>query len=305
MIMVLTYVCILLYGIDILSNSLDNALGAKIEKVIRKVTSSYFKCALVGTFFTMLTQSSTATTAILLSLLTAGIISLKSSIAVLMGANIGTTITSLITSFNINKYSYILIIVGILLLLFSKRQDFLAVGKIILGVGFIFYSLNLLEIQLLEYANNNSIGEIITKANSNNLLGIFSGTIISGLLQSSSATIAIGQKMYAAKIITDNLAVSIMLGANIGTTFTALISSVNLGKNAKTLSIAGLLLNVIGVVLVFPFINIYCEAFDSLGSDNLLVSFGHIIFNIASSVIGILFINSLEKISSFFTKKAS
>lgn len=303
--MVLTYVCILLYGIDILSNSLDNALGAKIEKVIRKVTSSYFKCALVGTFFTMLTQSSTATTAILLSLLTAGIISLKSSIAVLMGANIGTTITSLITSFNINKYSYILIIVGILLLLFSKRQDFLAVGKIILGVGFIFYSLNLLEIQLLEYANNNSIGEIITKANSNNLLGIFSGTIISGLLQSSSATIAIGQKMYAAKIITDNLAVSIMLGANIGTTFTALISSVNLGKNAKTLSIAGLLLNVIGVVLVFPFINIYCEAFDSLGSDNLLVSFGHIIFNIASSVIGILFINSLEKISSFFTKKAS
>ncbi len=305
MIMILTYVCILLYGIDILSNSLDNALGAKIEKVIRKVTSSYFKCALVGTFFTMLTQSSTATTAILLSLLTAGIISLKSSIAVLMGANIGTTITSLITSFNINKYSYILIIVGILLLLFSKRQDFLAVGKIILGVGFIFYSLNLLEIQLLEYANNNSIGEIITKANSNNLLGIFSGTIISGLLQSSSATIAIGQKMYAAKIITDNLAVSIMLGANIGTTFTALISSVNLGKNAKTLSIAGLLLNVIGVVLVFPFINIYCEAFDSLGSDNLLVSFGHIIFNIASSVIGILFINSLEKISSFFTKKAS
>ena len=287
---------LLLYSINNLSKLIEKNNETKIKNILYKFTNNYLSSFLCGIFICLITQSSSLVTILTIILISSKLINLDKGLCIVIGANIGTTITSFIITLDIGNYYYILFILSLFFIYIKKEE----LSSLFFILGIIFLSLDIFEKTMFSIFNNIFVSSFFENTSSP-LKGITIGTIFAFLTQSSSATIALTQKMYMNNLINGVLGCSIMLGANIGTTISGLIYSLKESVDAKKLVIASLLFNVFGVLFSIPFLYIYMNAINNLRFE-YLISVSHIIFNIISGILGLFFIKPLCYITKFLVK---
>ena len=305
-------VALLIYGMKILSTNLKQISGGKLEKILISVTGNKIKGLITGILITVATQSSSATTVIVVGLVNAEILNLKNAIPIIMGANIGTTITSQIlriislegstwiSLFTPAVIAPILIVIGLLLMQFAKNKKTTTVGQMVIGVGLLFTGM----ITMVDIASGFSelpiLSEILSKL-SNPIFGVLAGAIITLIVQSSAATVGILQALSITGIITYSTTIPIILGQNIGTCGTSILSSIGGSKNAKRTAMVHLYFNLIGTIIFLIFIysfqfligfSFWEEAVDMGKIANF-----HTLFNIISTIILFPFIGLIEKLT--------
>lgn len=277
-----------------LSNHLENNLDS--NKMLNATYSS-FKMFVVGILITAITQSSTAITALTISLINSKTLNLKSGLSIVLGSNIGTAATSLITGLDIINYP-LLFIVGFIITLSNKK---IILGKALIYISFLFMGIEHLKTDLVNLQNNINIIKYFAFFNNSIVCSYIGGTILTFIFQSSSAIIAITQQMCSSKILNMVAGLSVVLGANVGTTISGIVLSLNTNEQTKVLSIANLLINLIFscvFILVIPVLNIYSSKHESI-----YIGVFQLFFNIISSVLGFILIDWFIKISYIFIKK--
>lgn len=302
-----------LYGMHVLSDSLEKMVGGKLERVLRSMTSNRFKSLLLGIGITAAIQSSSAMTVMLVGLVNSGIMNLSQSIGVIMGSNIGTTVTawilslSGITSGNVlvqllkpENFSPIVALIGIILIMFAKSSKKKDVGSVCLGFAILMTGMSLMSGAVKPLAELPQFKEIIMMLN-NPFIAIVVGMLITALIQSSSASLGILQSLAMTGSISFNMALPIIMGQNIGTCITALISSVGASKSAKRVTAVHIYFNVIGTViclsgfyLVDSFVNF---AFADQPISSVAIAVVHSVFNVLTTFILLPFVKQLEKLA--------
>ncbi len=300
---------IFLYGIYIMGDALKGLAGNRLRTIIEKSTNKVWKGILVGFVLTAIIQSSSGLTAIVISLIAAGLMTLPQAIPVIMGANIGTTVTSILVGFDIGGISLIFVTIGVIIVFFIKQKKIHYMGLTILGFGLLFFGLDTMDLGLKEIVNNPSFTDIV-KTLDNPALGILAGVVLTAVIQSSSALIAIAQQIYATPLasgahsISLIATISIIIGSNIGTTVTALLSSLSSSRNAKRAALAHLLFNITGciifVILLYPFSNLMQMMEDNIPyftkNPAHVIAVVHIIFNVVTTFVLCWFVKLLVKI---------
>ena len=301
---------IFLYGINRMGSSLKIIAGDKMRVIIEKSTNTPLKGMLVGFVTTMLTQSASGTSALAVSLVASGLMTFPQAIGVLLGANIGGTILTIIlaifSQFKIMPVvSVVLVFVGAFVTFFFKDKKINQIGSVILGFGFIFLGLAFIDMSFDHFLENPSlrggISSIFEFISDIPILGILVGTVFTIVVQSSSATIGIVQEMFSSASINLFGALAIMLGANIGTTITALLASLGSSKSAKKVAIANTMIKLFGVVCFgicfrwafYPLVNLVMKG---LGWDTnpMIIALAHLGFNVINSFVMLLLIRPLE-----------
>ena len=293
-------------------NNLKKLSGGKLENFLMTATNNVFKGLLVGFVLTVVTHSSAATTVIVVGLVGAGILSLKNAIPIIMGANVGTTINSqilrlagistdsILSIFTPECLAPILLILGFIIIEKAKKQKTKDIGNLIMGLGLIFTGM-ITMLNIAETFSNLSILKGIIKTLSNPILGVLAGTIVTAIVQSSSATIGILQALSATGIITYATTIPIVLGQNIGTCVTSILASVGGNTNSKRVAAIHLYFNLIGTIIFLIVIYSY-QHYIGFSFWNKVVDMGkiadfHTIFNVISTIILLPFISLLEKLA--------
>lgn len=287
--MILAGLGLFLFGIEYMGDGLKGYSGDKMKDIIDRYTSSPFKGILIGAFVTCLIQSSSGTTALAIGLIRSGLMTLEQSIGIIMGANIGTVITSVFVGLKISKYAVYFIIFGAAILMFSKNKKAKYLGQIIFGFGCLFYGLELMGDNL---ANISKVPEFEQAANylsQNPWLGLLGGTILTTAVQSSAAVIAIAQQMYGSGAIGLSIALPFLFGSNIGTTITAVLASFGGTVPAKRAAFFHVLFNVVGslifMIILAPFTLLIKWLASIIGiSPELQLSLAHGIFNLVTTI---------------------
>lgn len=303
-----------LFGMNLLSSSLEKLSTGKVEKVLEKLTGNIFKSILLGALVTGIIQSSAATTVIIIGLVNARILKFRSAIGLVMGANIGTTVTGQILRLNSLSASSnsivalltpsiiapIFAIIGIIMFLALKKDKFKNIGCALLGVGILFTGMLSMESSVSPLSNNVGFTSLFSKF-SNPILGVFIGAIVTAIIQSSSASVGILQAISSTGAISYASAIPIIIGQNIGTCITPIMSSINANKNAKRIALVHLYFNIIGCVVFL--MGIYTiQKFIGFSFWNLPIDMGgianfHTLFNVVVTIIFIPFISLLEKLA--------
>lgn len=300
---------IFLYGIYIMGDALKGLAGNKLRMVIEKSTNKVWKGIIIGFVLTAIIQSSSGLTAIVISLIAAGLMTLPQAIPVIMGANIGTTVTSVLVGFDIGGISLIFVIIGTLIVFFIKSKKMHYLGLTILGFGLLFFGLDTMGTGLGKIVNNPAFTDIVRTLD-NPALGILAGALLTAIVQSSSALIAIAQQIYATPLasgahsISLIATISIIIGSNIGTTVTALLASLSSSRNAKRAALAHLLFNITGCIifslLLYPFTNLMQIMEDNImyfkNNPAHVIAVVHIIFNVVTTLVLCWFVKLLVKI---------
>ena len=250
-----------LYGMHLMSTSLENMSGGVLERTLEKSTSSKWKALLLGTIATAIVQSSSATTVMTVGFVNGGIMSLDQAVGIIMGANIGTTATAWILSLTgiqgssllvqmlkPTSFTPILAVIGAVLAMFSKRQKQKTIGGVLCGFAVLMYGMQIMSSAVAPLADMPEFASIMTKF-SNPLLGVLTGAVITGIIQSSSASVGILQALSLTGGVTYGIAIPIIMGQNIGTCVTALLSCIGATKNAKRTAMVHLYFNIIGTIL--------------------------------------------------------
>lgn len=305
-----------LYGMTILSSGLEKVSGGLMEKVLAKMSSNVFTGILFGALVTAAVQSSSATTVIVVGLVNAGLLKLKGAVGIIMGANIGTTVTTqilrlanlegesggplLLQLCKPSNFSSILIVIGLIIIMVSKKNKKKNVGEILMGVGILFTGMLIMQEKIAPLAELPQFEQIFA-ALKNPVLGVVVGAVVTAVIQSSAASIGVLQALSVSGALTFAAAFPIIMGTNIGTCATPLISSVGASKNAKRAAFIHFYFNVIGTIifLVGVYIIQYTvglpfweKNFDTAGIANF-----HTIFNIVVTVILLPFTSLLEKLA--------
>lgn len=304
---------IFLYGMDLLGEGLTGASGGKLEKILEKLTSSPIKAVLLGAGVTAVIQSSSATTVMVVGFVNSGIMKLSQAVGVIMGANIGTTITSWILSLtgiessNIfisllkpTSFSPVLAAVGIVFLMFLKKDSLKNPGKIMIGFALLMYGMDAMSSSVAPLAEVPQFASILT-AFSNPVLGMLAGMLFTAIIQSSSASVGILQALCSTGILSYATALPIIMGQNIGTCVTALLSSIGATKNGKRAAIIHLYFNVIGTVtfmIVFYALNAVIHfSFLNLTAQEFGIAVIHTTFNIITTAYLLPLRKVLEKLA--------
>ena len=304
---------IFLYGMDLLGEGLTGASGGKLEKILEKLTSNPLKAVLLGAGVTAVIQSSSATTVMVVGFVNSGIMKLSQAVGVIMGANIGTTITSWILSLtgiessNIfisllkpTSFSPVLAAVGIVFLMFLKKDSLKNPGKIMIGFALLMYGMDAMSSSVAPLAEVPQFASILT-AFSNPLLGMLAGMLFTAIIQSSSASVGILQALCSTGMLSYATALPIIMGQNIGTCVTALLSSIGATKNGKRAAIIHLYFNVIGTVtfmIVFYALNAVIHfSFLNLTAQEFGIAVIHTAFNIITTAYLLPLRKVLEKLA--------
>ena len=302
-----------LYGMHMLSASLEKMSGSKLTKILEKLTGNVWKSVALGVGITALVQSSSATTVITVGLVNSGILKLGQAIGIIMGSNIGTTVTShLLRLTEISGTSGIMqflkpdffaplaAIIGAALAMFSKKANQRTIGEILTGFGMLFIGMDLMEGALSPLRESPLMGELFVKFGANPILGILVGAGVTAIIQSSSASVGILQALSVTGAISWSAAIPIILGQNIGTTVTAILSVIGASKNARRTALAHLYFNVIGTVLftvaVFGIQAAGIGDFWDLPIDKSGIANFHTLFNCTMVIVLLPFIKQLEKL---------
>ena len=270
---------------------------------IEKYTSTPLKAILIGIVLTVLMQSSSASTAITISFVRAGLMTLNQAAGIVFGANIGTTFTTLLISLNLDQYTLYIVAVGALLLSFSKKKKVKYVGSIIFGFGMLFFGLSLMGDALAEIKELPQFEAVAISMSNNPLLSLGAGIILTALVQSSAATIAIIQKLYQAGAIDIYAAIPFMFGANIGTTITGILAALggSLGarRTAGLHTLFNILRSIIGMLILTPYTHFILQLADKFNlSPMMQIAFANIIFSTLATICFTPFMQKMVKIVS-------
>ena len=302
-----------LYGMDVMGQGLERLAGGKLEKLFDKLTSNPFKGALLGFIVTAIIQSSSATTVMLVGFVNSGIMKLRQSIGIIMGANIGTAVTAWLLSMTgieggnmwlemlkPSSFTPILALVGIIFYMFMKDDKHKFIGMILLGFTVLMYGMDIMSGSVEPLKDMPEFSQILLMFD-NPILGILVGAVLTAIIQSSSASVGILQALSSTGAVHFSTALPIILGQNIGTCITAAISAIGTSKNAKRVAAIHLLFNVLGtiifVALYYPLNAIFEFAFANVVVDALDIAVIHTLFKVVTTVILFPFIGMLEKLS--------
>ncbi|MBQ5746336.1 MAG: Na/Pi cotransporter family protein, partial [Clostridia bacterium] len=309
---------IFLYGMSVMSNSLEKLAGGKIEGVLQKLTSNPFKGLILGAIITIAVQSSSAVTVMLVGLVNSGIMELAQAISITMGSNIGTTVTAWLLSLagiesdslvvllmKPANFSPIVAFIGIMMIMMSKKQSKKDVGAICIGFALLMYGMSFMSDAVKPLAEVPEFTSILT-AFSNPVFGVLAGALVTAVIQASAASVGILQALSMTGSITYSAAIPIIMGQNIGTCITAMISSIGAGRNAKRVAVVHLLFNCIGTFVLLTAWTVTNAIVDFAFADKAASPFSiaviHSIFNVASTVILFPFAKLLEKASRIIVK---
>lgn len=305
-----------MFGMDYMGEGLQKAAGNKMKNLLSVLTSNPFLGVLVGAGVTAIIQSSSATTVMVVGFVNAGLMSLRQAVGVIMGANIGTTVTAWIVSLGDwaaflkpSTIAPLCIGIGVIMVLFCKKQKVKQVGQIVFGFGALFLGLDLMGDAVKPISQLEEVKQLFVTLGSNPFLGILVGAIVTAVIQSSSASVGILQTLAASALVPWNTAIYIILGQNIGTTITAMLSSIGAGKNGKRAAVIHLLFNVIGSVF-FAIIAVIAfggmiPAFAEFGRsliDTTQISVVHSVFNILNTLLLFPFAGVLVTIAEKLVK---
>lgn len=279
-----------LFGIKFMGDGLKAIAGDKLRDYIGRYTSTTIKGFLVGIVITILVQSSSATTAIMIGFIRAGLMRLEQSVGIIMGSNVGTTATSFLIGLKIENYALYIIIIGVFLTMLSSSKKRVYLGNAILGFGLMFFGLKIMGDELKLLSQLDSFSLLATKMAQYPLLSLSGGILMTALIQSSSAVIGIIQKIYETGGMTLNAALPFVFGSNIGTTVTAILAAFGGSLAAKRAAGIHTMLNVLGTAVTMIFLNQFINLNVWLAktfhlNEMLQISVAHIIFNIIATIV--------------------
>ena len=237
-----------LYGMEMMSSGLEAAAGDKMKSILEKLTANRFMGVLVGAAITAVIQSSSATTVMVVGFVNAGMMTLNQAVWIIMGANIGTTITGILVSLDMGALAPLFAFAGVVLVVFVKKQQVQHIGQILAGLGVLFIGMDMMSASMSPLRESELFIDLVSNF-SNPLLGILFGTVFTAIIQSSSAAVGILQTLADSGIIPFGSAVYVLFGTNIGTCVTAVLSSMGANRNAKRTTIIHLMFNIIGTVI--------------------------------------------------------
>ncbi len=241
-----------LFGIKYMSDGLQSVAGDKMRTFLEKGTKTPLRGVLIGTLVTALIQSSSGTTVLTVGLVNAGLLSLRQAIGIIMGANIGTTVTAYLIGFKLGDYALPIAIVGVILLFFSKNKRLNTIGQVLFGFALLFYGMEVMGKGLKPLRQMPMFINAMVNIENMPILGVLVGTVFTGIVQSSSATIGILQELAYQGAVTYHQAVPILFGDNIGTTITALLAAIGTSVTARRAALTHFMFNVIGTVIFLP-----------------------------------------------------
>ena len=307
-----------LYGMNVMSSGLEKLAGSKLEIVLKKMTSNRFKSLLLGMGITIAIQSSSALTVMLVGLVNSGIMELSQTIGVLMGSNVGTTLTAWILSLsgiegdNIflrmlkpESFSPIIALIGVIMIMTAKHNRTKDIGRIMVGFSVLMTGMTLMSNSVSPLADSPQFTHILT-AFQNPIMGVLVGAVFTGIIQSSAASVGILQALSLTGQVTYGMAIPIIMGQNIGTCVTALLSSIGVNRSAKRVAAVHICFNCIGTLIILPVFyllhwliqfSIVAMAIDPVG-----VALVHTIFNIVTTALLLPFTKYLEKLAYFFVR---
>ena len=304
-----------LYGMELMGDSLKKLAGGKLESILAKLTSTRFKGFLLGLIVTAIIQSSSATTVMLVGFVNSGIMKLGQTISIIMGANIGTTITAWLLStadigdsatfilklFKPDSFTPILAGIGLLMTMMAKSDKNKNIGSIFIGFALLMFGMDAMSGAVDGLRDNESFINILTMFSNNPIMGIIVGTLFTAVLQSSSASVGVLQALSLTCVIPYSTAIPVILGQNIGTTITPIISSISGNTESRRVAVSCLYIKMIGVVVVcgiFYVMNHFIGfEFMSYRATAINIAMIHTLFNIVSTVILVPFCSLIEKLA--------
>lgn len=287
-----------LHGMNIMTDGLKAAAGSKMKAFLQGMTRNRWTSLVAGTGITAVIQSSSVTTVLAVGFVSAGLISFQSTLGIILGANIGTTITAQIIAFKITKASWVMIAVGFLSGFLFKKKIIKNIGTIILGLGLVFLGMSVMSDATAPLKSYEPFLELMEGLD-NYVYGIIIGALFTALVQSSSATTGIVIIMASQELIGIEPAIAIILGANIGTCVTAVLSALGKPKAAMRVAVSHILFNVLGVLIWSVFIAQLAHVVEDIspGSESRQVANAHTIFNIANTLIFIWLVKPISKLA--------
>lgn len=299
--LILGGLALFLFGISLMGDGLTNFAGTKIRDYIEKYTSKPWKAILVGIILTSIIQSSSATTVIAISLVRAGLMRLDQAIGITMGANIGTTVTAVLIGLNMDVLAYYILFFGIVLLLAGAKKKTIHIAHIIIGFSLVFIGLDLMGAELGRLPLLNGFNALMISMANQPIIALIGGTIVTGVVQSSSAVVGITQKLYDVGAITLLPSIALVFGANIGTCVTAIIASIGGSLAARRASFFHLLFNVIGSIIFMVFLVPYSHLIHQITlyfsiNSMMEIAVAHFVFNVVATVLFAPFIQLFVKL---------
>lgn len=292
-----------LFGLRFMSDALQAVAGDRMRTILEHGTKNAFRGVLTGSLVTALIQSSSATTVLTVGLVNAGLLTLRQSIGVIMGANIGTTLTAFLIGFNLQSYALPILAIGTLLFLFAKKKKAQTIGQVLFGFGTLFFGLSIMGGGMGPLKDLPVFAELMIKIEDNAILGVIIGLLFTLIVQSSSATIGVMQELAFQGAISYTQAVPILFGDNIGTTITALLASIGANVTARRTALTHFLFNLVGTLIFIPMLALgWFEKFVIFVTNHIYVLFSqyalwenlniklqiaqtHAVFNITNTLI--------------------
>lgn len=287
-----------LYGMKMMGDGLENASGEKLKTVFDKITSNPIKGVLTGALVTVLIQSSSATTVMVVGFVNAGLMNLYQAAAVIMGANIGTTITAQIISLNLDSFVPLILGIGSMIVLFAKGKKHKEIGHIVLGFGILFLGMHLMKDAMSPLQDSQAFISMMTTLEGNKFLGLLTGLVMTAIIQSSSASTGILIALASTGQLNLDIVMPILFGCNIGTCVTALLSSIGTSRTAKKAAVMHLTIKIVGTIIFLPLMGVLIKIVIWMTPDgNYLVkrqiANAHTLFNLANTVVLLPFIKYL------------
>ena len=290
-----------LYGMQMMGSGLEAAAGNRMKRILERLTSNPILGVLVGAVITAVVQSSSATTVMVVGFVNSGMMTLRQAVWVIMGANIGTTITGQLIALDVGAIAPLFAFIGVVLVVFIKKQSVRYYGQIIAGLGILFIGMDMMSSSMAPLRESEAFVNLLTQF-SNPVLGILAGAVFTAIIQSSSASVGILQALASSGVIGLSNAVFVLFGQNIGTCITAVLASVGTSRNAKRTTIIHLMFNIFGTVL-FTVICIFSPLTDWVsswtpGSPSAQLANMHTLFNIVTTLLLLPFGGYLAKLAT-------
>lgn len=291
-----------LYGMRIMSDSIEKVAGAKLRGILERLTKNRFMAILVGVFFTAVIQSSSACTVMVVSFVNSGLMNLTQAAGVIFGANIGTTVTALLVSFKLEKVAPIILLVGVLLVMFVKKQKISRFGEVIIGFGVLFMGLGSMSSAMSGMKDSPAVLHMFASLQEP-FMAVLLGTVLTAVIQSSSVTVSIMVLLANQGLMNMDICMYIILGCNIGACTSAVLASLNGKKDAKRAAAIHLIFNVIGTVIVFiifkfavsPIVDVLNAVADN--NPGRVVAYAHMSIKIFQVIIMMPFIKGIVKLT--------
>lgn len=276
-----------LFGIDSMGKGLEAACGNRMKSILQKLTSNRFVGVCLGAGVTAIIQSSSATTVMVVGFVNAGMMTLSQAIWVIMGANIGTTITSVFIALDVGLIAPIFAVIGVVMLLFVKNEKVNDIGKILAGFGILFIGMDMMSGAMTPLRDNATFIDLMTKF-SNPIIGILVGAVFTAIIQSSSASVGILQALAMSGVIGLESSVFVLFGMNIGTCITALLASASANRSAKRTTLFHIMFNVTGTIVftIICLVTPLVEFMEGLTSEPAMqIANMHMLFNITTTIL--------------------